>query len=459
MSSEVIQEKLTGINLPINSLANIIMEITALIVLLLILYSSIKQKAKDKSRKMFVHWNTSLIALLAIEFMLEIVCLFLFVDPYNPVLVLFHRIFFVIDYALYNLLPVTYYRYICSFITLTPENKEKVRKGLIVAIVNVFILAGAFASSLYTGWFFTIDTDTFESYKAPYLLLEFFAIMNWHVLLIPLKIYKRQYGKKKRNILAMYFWVPPLFLPLDYIFNITFSYAAYAFVTLFIYMEVDIQQTKERALLEAKIAQTESKMKNMQVELMMSQIHPHFLYNTLSSIACLCRQDPMEAEAATNEFSDYLKANLSSINSTKPIPFRKELLHAESYLKIQKRRFPENLSVEFDVQVYDFYVPALTLQTVVENAVKHAVESSYELTTIRISTYETAVEYRIVVEDDGPGFDVNAPLPQDRPHLGISSTKARLKEMVNGTMDIASVIGEGTIVTITIPKETEDENV
>lgn len=437
---------------PLNSAVNITLDCASLFLLFIILYSSIVQKSGEKSRRMFIYWNFNLIALITCELFLEAVCVFLTLSADKTVLTVIHRILFVLDFMLYNLLPVTYYRYISSFITMTERQKKGLRRGLHLEIMNVFILTAVFASSLYTGWFYTIDANTFEHYTRSYLFLEFFVILNWHLLALPFRLYTKQYGRKKKLILLKYIWVPLIALPVDLIFNMTVSYALYAFATLYIYVQLDIQQTRERAVLEAKIAQTEKKMNEMQVELMLSQIHPHFLYNTLSVIACLCRQDPIEAEAATNEFSDYLKANLSSINSNRPIPFARELLHSESYLKIQKRRFPENLQVFYEIKTEDFHIPALALQTMVENAVKYAVESRYEMTTIRISSFETAEDYRITVEDDGPGFDPDAPLPQDRPHLGISSTRARLKEMSGGSLEIRSVPGKGTLVTIIIPR-------
>lgn len=440
-----------------NSLINVVLELASLAILFIILYSSTVQNRKEHTQMMFNFWTVNLIILLFCELFLEVVSFFLMENPDSIVLTVIHHVLFVMDFFLYNMLAVTYYVYMKTFIKTTPKSEKELLNGLKLAKINVFVLTAIFASSLFTGWFYSFGADLYEYYTPLYLPLELVVIMNWHLLLIPVKFIRKQCSKKKRLILSLYIWAPLILLPIDYIFNLTLSYTAYTLATLLIYVEVDIQKARERAQLEAQVAQTENKMKDMQVELMMSQIHPHFLYNTLSSISCLCREDPKEAEAATNEFSDYLKANLSSINARKPIPFEKELLHAESYLKIQKRRFPDTLHVIYDVCVIDFMMPALTLQPIVENAIKHAVESRYEPTTIRISTYATATDYVITVEDDGPGFDVNAPVSQDRPHLEINSARTRLQEMSDGTLTIDSTPGKGTVVTITIPKETENK--
>lgn len=439
---------------------------------MIILYSSKAKRKRSHTEASFINWNLNLIALLVCELLLEAICIFLSASPNHPVLLVFHRVLFVLDFFIYNMVPVTYYSYISSFLapspigvqrikavdyeetacSITSKDSKRLKTGYKISLVLVFALTFIFSTSLYTEWFYTIDESTYEYYKTPYIFLAIALVVNWHLLCIPLRIYKKYYGKRKQIILSLYVWMPLLLLPFDYIFNLTLSYTAYSIISLLIYVEIDVNRAKENALLEAKVANADKQMKEMQVDLMMSQIHPHFLYNTLSSISCLCREDPKEAEAATNDFSNYLKANLSSINSTKPIPFAKELLHTESYLNIQKRRFPDTLKVEYDIRVRNFYLPALTLQPVVENAIKHAVEVRYEPTHLRVKTDETPSAYVITVEDDGPGFDVTKPVSSDRPHIGISSARTRLSEMSHGTLDIDSTPGKGTLVTITIPK-------
>ena len=135
--------------------------------------------------------------------------------------------------------------------------------------------------------------------------------------------------------------------------------------------------------------------------------------------------------------------------------FETELGHVENYLKIQKRRFPQRLRVEYDIKAKEFRIPALALQPIVENAVKYGVEKSLDLTTIQIRSEETNDAYIVSVRDDGPGFDINEQPNDERPHIGIASAKSRLANMVGGSLKIESEKGVGTTVTIIIPKNTE----
>ena len=222
-----------------------------------------------------------------------------------------------------------------------------------------------------------------------------------------------------------------------------------------IYIDVDIQQNREYLEQEAEIAKQNVEMTEMKVNLMMSQIQPHFLYNTLSTISYLCRKDPKEAEKTVSEFSDYLRMNLRSINALHPILFESELNHVENYLKIQQRRFPHQMNVEYDIKTTNFRIPALTLQSIVENSVRHGVEVSFDMTTIRISSYETEDSFIVSIHDNGPGFDATKTPDDGRPHIGIASVKSRLENMVKGSLQIESEPGKGTNVIITIPKDKE----
>jgi sensor histidine kinase YesM len=103
----------------------------------------------------------------------------------------------------------------------------------------------------------------------------------------------------------------------------------------------------------------------------------------------------------------------------------------------------------------DFHIPALTIQPIVENAIKHGLMKLRNGGAIRVATYETDTDYYISVEDDGVGFDTNA-LLDDKNHVGIRNIRERLKVMVNGTLEIESKIGVGTKVVVKIPKEVEE---
>lgn len=198
----------------------------------------------------------------------------------------------------------------------------------------------------------------------------------------------------------------------------------------------------------------EKELVESRVSVMQSQIQPHFLYNSLSTIQILCEKNPKLAGEAVEHFSKYLRANMDSLNHKKCIRFEKELTHLENYLFIEKLRFRNLLEVKYDIQAKDFLCPPLSLQPIVENAVKHGLGKKEEGGTVRISSFEEKDDFVVIVEDNGVGFDVDAVRKEDgRTHVGLENARKRLWEMCRGTIIIESKIGEGTRVTMRFPKE------
>ena len=190
------------------------------------------------------------------------------------------------------------------------------------------------------------------------------------------------------------------------------------------------------------------------VQLSLSQIKPHFLYNALNTIEALCSEDPALAATAIEDFSQYLRANMEFIDQKGPIRFEKELEHTRIYLKIEKMRFEDALQIRYDVTCTDFYIPALTLEPLVENAIRHGIRKNKGgRGTVSIMTRQTADHFEVVITDDGPGFDP-AKMPDDgKLHVGIDNVRERLWRVCGGTLKIKSAPGKGTEATILLPGE------
>ena len=202
----------------------------------------------------------------------------------------------------------------------------------------------------------------------------------------------------------------------------------------------------ERIVLNAQL--TESRMSTM-----MSQIRPHFIYNTLGSIEQLCNIEPRKAGELVHNFAKYLRGNFGELDNPKPILMSQEMEHVHHYISIENVRFPD-MTFSFEMNSDDFYIPALTIQPIVENAIKHGLMKLQKGGTIRVVSYENDTHYCVLVEDDGVGFDTDV-LLDERKHVGIRNIRGRLKAMVNGTLEIESAQGVGTKVLISIPKGVE----
>ena len=216
---------------------------------------------------------------------------------------------------------------------------------------------------------------------------------------------------------------------------------------------IDFRQQYREAI---HYQQVQKELYEAKVNVMVSQIRPHFMYNALSSIAILCKIDPDTAYEATVTFSDYLRGNMDSLKQTAPVPFEQELEHLQKYLYIEKMRFDDKLNIEYDIQDTDFEIPLLSIQPLVENAVKHGVGMKEDGGTVKIISHKTDTGHEVIIKDDGVGFDVNEVKDDGRSHIGMENTKKRLHDMCDGKVIIESEIGKGTTAKVIIPdKETD----
>ena len=186
------------------------------------------------------------------------------------------------------------------------------------------------------------------------------------------------------------------------------------------------------------------------VKIMMSQIQPHFLYNTIATFKALCRTDPEKAATVAEKFGRYLRDNLDSLSSEELIPVEKELEHTRVYADIEMVRF-ENIRVEYKIEDMGYSLPTLTIQPIVENAIRHGVRIREE-GIVRVSTRQSNGCHEIVISDNGCGFHSENENTGDGSHIGIHNVRERVEKMCGGTMTIESEIDKGTTVTIRIPK-------
>ncbi len=205
----------------------------------------------------------------------------------------------------------------------------------------------------------------------------------------------------------------------------------------------------EKMILNAKL--TESRISTM-----ISQIQPHFIYNTLGTIEQLCITEPKEASKLVRNFSLYLRGNFSELDNAKPITFSQEMNHVKHYTDIEQVRFPD-MTIQYDLRSVEFLLPALSVQPLVENAIKHGLMGLEEGGIVTISAYETKESYVVEVTDDGVGFDMNAGYNETK-HVGIKNIRGRIEAMCGGTLTIESEIGKGTKATIKIPKEVAEND-
>ncbi len=187
---------------------------------------------------------------------------------------------------------------------------------------------------------------------------------------------------------------------------------------------------------------------HQRASVMVLQMRPHFIHNTMTSIYYLCGQDPKKAQQVTLDFNTYLRRNFTAIASDHTIPFSEELEHTRAYLAVEQAQFEDRLFVDYDTPHTLFRLPPLTLQPIVENAVKHGMDPDAEPLRIAIRTRSTDNGSEITVSDNGPGFE---PADDKEPHIALANIQQRLEMMCGGKLAIQPRAEGGTVVRVTIP--------
>jgi LytS/YehU family sensor histidine kinase len=188
------------------------------------------------------------------------------------------------------------------------------------------------------------------------------------------------------------------------------------------------------------------------------QINPHFLFNTLNSIAALVYVDPRGADEMLGDLSELLRRSLDSMEEQE-IPMCRELQFVRTYIDIEQKRFGDRLRYEQDVPevLAEALVPALILQPLVENAIRHGIEPQRAPGLITIEATREGQELRLVVRDSGEGFSTEEAHRLQGSGIGLANTQARLRELygVNQQFAIAKCEPRGCTVEIRLPYHTE----
>ena len=381
------------------------------------------------------------------RFLMIVVCVaFLLIEPqisnsFGDVLYKSHPVFWytltsVLGYSIRPLVLVLYIR------IMGVERGKKILYGLFA--VNALIHMTAF----FVPWVFFID-DNLAWHRGPLGYTSFvisFVLDMW--LLIGAAV--KYSGLRRREsivpmlisiavIIAVYLDVRLYFLP-----GVSFLTVAMTESCVFFYIWLHLQFVRQHeAALKAE----------QRIRIMVSQIQPHFLFNTLTTIQALIDIDPEKASEVVEKFAMYLRQNIDSLNQAKLIPVKSEIEHTRTYSDIEKVRFP-SIRIDYEIEDDDFLLPPLTIQPMVENAIRHGVRGKKH-GWVSVSTYREDGYHVISIRDNGKGFDLDAMIEETEKggHIGVKNVRDRIIDMTGGTFSMESEIGEGTSVTIRIPAD------
>lgn len=437
---------------------NIAMESIAAIFLIFLYIVIKRQKNQRTSRKQFGYLVMVEIGLLICQIAEWVINMKEDISfDKSPFLFILDKIANEADVVLYYLIFLFAYIYISKhieFLRTQKGNNKKIPESL-TRFLCLWTLApvALHFSSIWTGLLFSISEAGKEHlFYDRYWIIYLFSGLPIIASTVLLIINRKLIGRRDTLIFLAYLYVPALLAIVDISYYTSISYVSVAIIIFLIFSRIDIGQSDLLYKTEISNVKKEAELRDIKIALVVSQIQPHFIYNTLNAIYYLVGKNPDYAQKIIKDFSKYLRMNMDSINSKNTIEFSQELEHIKTYLEIEQLRF-DDLEVKYDIGVTDFFIPPLSVQPLVENAVKHGICQHDDGGTILISTSETDGSYVITVEDSGAGFDINEKKNDGRSHIGIENTRKRLKEICNASFEIESFIDVGTKVTIKIPKD------
>ncbi|MED4460791.1 ATP-binding protein [Metabacillus fastidiosus] len=224
---------------------------------------------------------------------------------------------------------------------------------------------------------------------------------------------------------------------------------------------VDAIELKSRVHTLISLKQSISRRLSMEAAWLQAQIQPHFLFNTLNTIASLSEIDTTRMIDVLEEFGKYLRKSFDTKNMQPLIPIDHELELVRSYLFIEKERFGDRLEViwEIDQTIPNLQVPPLSIQPLVENAIRHGILKRRRGGTILIKIVQSTKYNEIVIKDDGVGIDKEKLIeilthkPDTSRGIGLLNTDRRLKQLYGSGLKIESILNEGTTVRFQIPNK------
>ena len=379
-------------------------------------------------------------AMFSLMFLLSVFCFFGLLFWYDPSMAAAAKINYLIE-DLFLVTPV-----FMPTLFLLHYSGEKIKNSplfwLVTAVLGVFFIIQTAAQFTDAFYYVTPDNEFFRGPLWPFWITPLAVNMILNTTGLFYRINKLPKKYFVALLIYLLYMTAVILLHMFYYLEIpvVLGMSLFALVSFGLILSDNME----------KHIRQEHQIAHQRAEILILQMRPHFIYNTMMGIYYLCDQDAQKAKQVTLDFTTYLRKNFAAIASEDTVPFTDELEHSRAYLAVEQAQFEDTLFVSFDTPHTLFRVPPLTMQPLVENAVKHGMKSGRDPIHISVATRKTDKGSEIIVEDDGTGFD---PVEDNEPHIALNNIRQRLEMMCKGTLEIKAREGGGTSVRVTIPEQ------
>ncbi len=313
----------------------------------------------------------------------------------------------------------------------------------------ILLLATPFTNALYF-----IDAANKYNRLWGYYVWQSITILSFLFIGAVILLYRKKTDRFIKKIIAIAFLFPMAGFLVSLLFstfninNIMVSVSELLMFMLYEKSKTDVTLKYGYELEKAKTELAETRL-----TLMQAQIKPHFINNAMIAVQEVCYTDPERAADLIEHFARYLRNNINATNSSLPVDFKDEVQAVKEYLAIEHADTGKRFQFEFDIKCENFKVPALSIEPLVENAVKHGIDRYSVKGRVILASYETENAYHAEIRDNGNGFEVSDET-LGKGGIGLKNTEERLRTMCGGKLEIKRIDG-WTVAEIIIPKAQE----
>lgn len=363
-------------------------------------------------------------------------------------------------YAVGAFQTLLFLQVIKKYVARTNNNVVMEKLSFIIQLLHIPALV-LLAITPLTHWLFYIDEHNIYNRGDLYSVWYYTTILTFLFIFTVLIIYRKRMDKFITQVLLTSSVLPIIAFILNFTYlGISFNNFAVSISALIIFVFYENHRTaaavhREHELNRVQNELLESKLETEQAnnEMLIAQIQPHFISNSLMALRSQCIKYPDIYESITN-FSLYLRSHFEVLGSSnKMITFEQEMENTEAYLALEEQNYGDRLQVMYNIECDDFMLPPLSVQPLVENAFRHGIGTYDKGGVVLINSRREAGKIIIEVTDDGSGRSNITPQQTERRSIGIDNVRARLKSIAGGELEV--IINEcGTTARITLPDTT-----
>ena len=319
------------------------------------------------------------------------------------------------------------------------------------------------AATPFTGALYSITPDNYYVRGPFFSIWHIITIVSFVYIFIVYVMYRRSINILLQQIILSATIIPFIGFMLNTVYSVvSFNNISVSLCSLIIFIcyeknrsVIAYETASELQYTKTVLAEKKLALEHRKNELLLAQIQPHFINNSLMALRSRCCNYPEIYDSLTN-FSRYLRSHFEALGDVELIPFEYEMDNIEAYLALEEENFGERRTVEYDIECDDFLVPALSVQPLVENAVRHGVGTYDKGGLVKICTKRSDNTVLIEITDSGKGQTSPTDQQIKRKSIGIENVRARLGFLSGGKLELIKQ-ENGTCARITINEHLKKE--